>query len=359
MGSHRKAGIVIWVLCILAAFCAGCNERVEQVKLCPVIAGDWWVIGPEPDLRPVGLQPEQTDAQPNQPNDHCIFQSADGTWHLWACVRGTKVGRILCHWEAKELTDSPWRFTGEIIRADKAAGESMVDWKGQEFIQSPFVVKEKGKCYMFYGGYDTALDAYGNKLDAAADYDRAQKQICLMTSPDGRKWRRHRDCNGFSRVFVGPGSARDECIVKFADKWYAYYAGHHGADRDTAGIYVRTSKDLVNWSDWRIAQYDPNCRQAKHEWKPESPTVVYRSGYYYLFRTHGPGKSGTWVFRSEDPLNFGLKAGELVTVLDVIAPEIIIVDESGKEYISNIVENGVYGIRLAKLKWEKEQKQQP
>lgn len=353
MGSHGKAGIVIWVLCILAAFCAGCNEQVEQVKLGPVVDGDWWVIGPEPDLRLLGLQPEPGDIQPNQPNDHCIFQGADGTWHLWACVRGTKVGRILCHWEATELTQSPWRFTGEIIRADKAAGESMVEWRGQEFIQSPFVVKNKGKYYMFYGGYDTGFNAHGDKLDAGLDYNKAEKQICLMTSPDGRSWTRHKDRNGFSRVFVGPGAVRDECVVRFDGTWYAYYCGHHSADRDTAGIYVRTSRDLIGFSDWRIAQYDPRCKEGRRKWQAESPAVVKRGGYYYMFRTHGPDRSGTWVFRSEDPLNFGLKASELVTVLDVIAPEII-VDESGQEYISNIVENGVYGIRLARLKWEKE-----
>jgi len=336
---------------------SGCGQQARQVKLRPIVDGEWWLIGPEPDLRPLGLQPESDPKgiQPNQPNDHCIFQAEDGMWHLWACVRGTKVGRILCHWEAENLTDSPWRFTGESIRADKKVGESLVEWRGQEFIQSPFVVKDKGIYYMFYGGYDTGLEANGNRLDAGLDYNRAEKQICLMTSPDGRNWTRHKNENGHSRVFVGPGATRDECIVKFGDMWYAYYAGHHNQDRDAAGIYVRTSKDLIGWSNWQIAHYDPQCKRGARKWQAESPVVVERGGYYYMFRTHGPAQSSTWVFRSTDPLNFGLETSELVTVLDeVIAPEII-VDDKGREYISKISEAGVYGIRIARLRWEAEQ----
>jgi len=347
-----------YLLCALLITAMGCNQQIERAKMIPVIDGPWWSIGPEPDLRSLGLQPEQGDIQPNQPNDHCIFQSTDGAWHLWACVRETKAGRILCHWQAQNITQSPWRFTGEIIRADKSAGESLVEWRGQEFIQSPFVVKENNKYYMFYGGYDSGLDATGKKLDAGLSYDKAEKQICLMTSRDGRTWTRHKNADGYSRVFVGPGAARDEYIVKLGKTWYAYYSGHHGGDRDMAGIYVRTSRNLIDWSEWQIAQYDPTCKQAQRKWQAESPVVVERDGYYYMLRTHGPGKSGTYVFRSEDPLNFGLANCELVTVLEaVVAPEIIF-DEDGVEYISRISENGIYGIRLAKLKWEPQEQQQ-
>ncbi len=351
MNFQGMASAILFHAVVVFLLLSGCGGNAKEVKLRPVIDGEWWVIGPEPNLAPLGLQPAPGNGQPNQPNDHCIFQTDDGAWHLWACVRQTKVGRILCHWQAKSLTESPWKFTGEIIRADKAAGESRVDWKGQEFIQSPFVIKDKGTYYMFYGGYDTGLDPNGNKLDAGLDYNRAEKQICLMTSPDGRTWTRHKNRNGFSRVFVGPGAVRDQCIVRLGDTWYAYYSGHHNCDRDTAGIYVRTSNNLIDWSAWKIAQYDPNCRTGDRKWQSESPVVVYKPGYYYLFRTQGPDKSGTWVFRSKDQMNFGLETSELVTVLDgVIAPEII-TDDTGQEYISKISEAGLYGIRLARLKW--------
>jgi hypothetical protein len=183
------------------------------------------------------------------------------------------------------------------------------------------------------------------------DYNTVEKQISLMTSTDGWTWKRHRDKNGYSRVFIGPGAARDPCLQKFGDTWYCYYCGHHNRDRTCGAIYVRTSKDLLNWSDWKLAQYDKSSEGKK--WLPESPHVVFRKGYYYLFRTHGD-KGGTYVFRSTDPLNFGQGdvSDYFVTRLDVIAPEII-VDEHSNEYITKIhdPEDG-YGIKMARLTWK-------
>jgi hypothetical protein len=56
-------------------------------------------------------------------------------WHLWACIRKTSVGRILYHWEGDSLTEGPWRCTDEIVRVDRAAGESLEDRDGEEWIQ--------------------------------------------------------------------------------------------------------------------------------------------------------------------------------------------------------------------------------
>jgi len=338
---------LVLLLVIIFSAC-GTNK---PVKMLPVIEGPWWVIAPEPDLTELGLQPTRGNVQPNQPNDHYIFQTDDGKWHLWACVRLTAVGRILAHWEADSLTQSPWYWTGEIIRADKKAGESLIDWYNQEFIQSPFVVKNNETFFMVYGGYDTGLNPEGKPVNPARNYNSAEKQICLMTSTDGREWVRHQNEQGFSRIFMGPGAARDPCIIRSGERWLIYYCGHHNWDRTCGAIYVRTSIDLIHWSDWKIAHYDKNSEHKS--WLPESPAVVFRKGYYYLFRTHGP-EGGTYIFRSRDPFNFGQGdvSDHLVTRLEVIAPEII-VDEKGNEYISKIhdPEKG-YGIQLARLRWD-------
>ena len=157
-------------------FFLACNShapKYHEIKLVPVIEGEFWQIGPEPDLTPLGLQPQQSNVQPNQPNDHHIFKAKDNRWHLWACVRGTKVGRIFCHWQANVLTQSPWTFTDEIIRADNNFGESLVEWKGQEFIQSPFIVKNHEKYFMFFGGYDCGISPWGEPIDPAEKIGRA------------------------------------------------------------------------------------------------------------------------------------------------------------------------------------------
>ncbi len=335
-------------LFLLFLLTVACSPAEEPVKMVPVVEDGWWDIGPEPDLTPLGLQPEGPyDVQPNQPNDHHIFRDVNGTWHLWACVRGTEVGRILAHWRADSLEQSPWEFTGEVIRANKEAGESLIEWKGLEFIQSPYVVETDTLFYMFYGGYATGLDPSG---DTTTNYSWMENQISLMTSPDGVSWERHRNSRGYSRVFAGPGAARDPVFRKFGDTWYCYYCGHHNWDRTCGAIYVRSSRDLINWSDWHIAHYDKESEMER--WLPESPQVVYRKGYYYLFRTHGP-EGGVYVYRSEDPMNFGHGdvTGRFVTRLDgITAPEIFVAPD-GTEYISNITDGKRYGIRLTRLRW--------
>jgi hypothetical protein len=317
----------------------------------PVVAGPWKLIAPKPDLSSLGLEPAPGD-RTNEPNDHTFFRDAQGRWHLWACVRNTAVGRILYHWRSDKLTDSPWEPTGQVIRADKAAGESRIEYRGQEFIQSPFVVVHQGLWYMFYGGYATGQDPQGQPTE---DYGRMENQISLMTSPDGIHWQRRLDDRGRSRVFAGGGAARDPFIGYFQGRWHAYYAGHHDCRREQAAIYHRVSDDLVNWSEWDIT-HDAQAG-GPYEYIPESPVVIQRRERFYLLRTHGP-RSGTYVFVSDRPDDFGRTAAEsrerFVTRLEgVIAPEII-TDASGSMWISTIADGqGSYAIRMAPLQWKR------
>ena len=144
----------------------------EKMKLKPVLDGDWRVIGP----RPVGLDarlpgpdvvPTEKSPEHNACVDHHIFQSPDGAWHLWACVRRSKVGRLLYHWETRDFQAAPWRDTGEFIRADRSVGESMRDWNNEEWLQSPYFVHHRGLYWMFYGGHATG----GGDSDGRTDED--------------------------------------------------------------------------------------------------------------------------------------------------------------------------------------------
>ncbi len=329
---------------------------MNRQKLKPVIEEPWWMIASAPDF--TNILPSKNEIRPylHETNDHTVFQDASGEWNLWACVRHTPVGRCLAHWRSPSLNASLWEQTGEIIRCDQRAGESLVDWKGQEFLQSPFVVQHEGTWHLFYGGYDTGFDSDGQP---PKEYGDAEKQICLMTSPDGRNWARHKDKAGRSRVFHGPGASRDEFVTRINGLWHMYYTGHLERDIQCEAILCRTSGDLIHWSDWTVVHYaDKTCRTHKG---CESPVVVQRGGFFYLFRSGGyvgDGNGSTSVFRSEDPLNFG-KDGDpsawYVCNLPAHAPEII-TDADGQEYITKI-DNPVKnydGLRMARLRWEKE-----
>jgi hypothetical protein len=317
--------------------------------LRPVLDGDSWIIGPSPDLS--GLLPDPTPgAPPHECVDHHVYRSSDGSWHLWGCIRGTSVGRVLYHWEGERLTQPNWRQTGEMIRVDRAAGESIRDRDGQEWIQSPYVVRHAGLYYMFYGGHSTGFDALGTPVPQG-DL-RMEGQICLMTSPDGRTWTRHKGDRGYSRLFVAPGETRDPCVIQYGDTWHLYYAGYHNHDRAQAGFYLRTSSDLLHWSDWKLVHQD--TRYGPGKWDTECPCVVKRRNAYYLFRTEDYASARTHVFRSTDPTDFGIgdARDKYVCTIAVAAPEIL-VDTDGSEYItSNHDLRG--GTQLYKLRWEKD-----
>ena len=328
---------------------------MQKTKLRPVLDGDFWLLGPNPaglDL-PDLVEPERNPRAPagaptHECVDHHVYQSADGVWHLWGCIRKTTVGRILYRWEGESLTDTPWMPTGDIIRVDREVGESLAFRGGEECIQSPFIIKDDGTYYMFYGGDGSGMDESGVLVDSR-DPDMAG-QMCLMTSPDGRNWMRYQNQAGQSRVFTGPMAVRDPCLIKIGTFWHLYYAGYHGHEDGQAGFYTRTSTDLIKWSGRKLVHLDP--QYGGHRWQTECPHVVYRSGYYYLFSTVHYESSETYVFRSENPLDFGIgdASGKYVGRIAVAAPEII-VDNDENEFITSN-HNLAGGTMLCRLRWE-------
>ena len=320
-----------------------------KTQLRPVLDGGFWLIGPRPDLS--GLLPADPVGGPpaHECVDHHVFRGTDGAWHLWGCIRKTSVGRVLYHWEGERLTEGPWRQTDELIRTDQEAGESLHDWRGEEWIQSPYVVRHDGRFYMFYGGHGTGVTAHGEPVP---DEDRRMDcQMCLITSRDGRTWTRHRDARGYSRLYLGPGETRDACVIRVGTRWHLYYAGYHDNDPSLAGFYVRTSDDLIGWSDWRLVHLDTAFGPGP--WDTECPHVVYRAGYYYLFRTEDYARAITHVYRSADPFDFGVgdASAHYVCDIPVAAPEIII--EGDGEYITSN-HDLLGGTRICRLRWEED-----
>ena len=324
-------------------------------KLRPMLDGEWRLIAPSPDLSAQlgpGNAPEEqaTGKEKNAVVDFHVFTDATEVWHCWACIRATAVGRILYHWRSEDFFAGPWQATGEIIRCDREAGESIDDYHGQEWLQSPYVVRDGGTFYMFYGGHTTGRGADG--LPARDTDERNECQMCLMTSPDGVQWTRHRDADGFSRVFVGPGEVRDPCVLKIDGRWYCYYAGYDTNHRERPGFYCRTSDDLLHWGEAVCVHQD--LKLGGGRWNTECPHVVQRDGYFYLLRTEEYYSATTHVFRSEDPLDFGVgdSSDKYVGRLAVAAPEIV-TGPDGREYACS-VHQPPKGMQVCPLRWDED-----
>ncbi len=301
----------------------------KAIPRLPVLDSDPWHITGYPDMGDLAYNPPE-----HEPVDHAIWQARDGSWHVLSCVRGTKVGRVLYEWESLSLEQPFWKPLGITMRVDRAAGESINDWFGEEWIQAPHVILHNDVYWMFYGGHNTEL---------------GECQICLATSQDGRTFERYKSSQGYSRLFVGPGEARDPMVMQVGNDWVCYYCGFDTGTRRPCKVYVRTSSDLINWSDHRDVSWGGFTSGAGF-WSTECPFVVFLDGYYYLFRTseyRSPAR--THVYRSKDPFNFGLGDDSMwVTTLRVAAPEVV---QVGDQWYISSVEDLKGGIQLFKLKW--------
>lgn len=301
------------------------GDRVASHEV-PVLEGPFWPISNNPDLGVLGAERQEVV-------DHAIFQSRDGCWHLWACIRGTAIGRLLYRWESETLKTPHWQPQGVAMRAAARYGESLDDWNGEEWLQAPHVIERRGLYYMFYGGHRS---------------ETGECQICVAMSVDGRRFRRHRNRHGFSRVFVGPGEARDPMILQIGRRYHCYYSGHDPGAREPCKIYCRTSLDLLHWSNYVAVNWGGSAGSGP--WSAECPFVVQRNGLYYLFRTsrYQP-PAECHVYCSSDPLDFGLGDDcKKVACLRVAAPEVTTV---GERYYISTVEDLCGGVQLGRLCW--------
>jgi hypothetical protein len=84
-------------------------------------------------------------------------------------------------------------------------------------------------------------------------------------------------------------------------------------------------------------------------WSAECPHVVWREGYFYLFRTTSYRQPLTHVYRSQDPMDFGRgDDARKIGTIAVAAPEVV--QHNGRDYISS-VHDLAGGVQLMRLKW--------
>jgi beta-fructofuranosidase len=214
-----------------------------------------------------------------------------------------------------------WDQKGVVARASTEWGEQKDG--SIETIQAPFFKKVDDRYICFYNSAG----------------------IRVMLSEDGANYTRQPFKDEGNLLYEQGG--RDVMVMGDEGTYYAYSTiATVARDGWLRGfVNVRTSKNLIQWSDYTIVS--EGGRAGNGPVSAESPFVQKYEGYYYLFRSSSITGT-TFVYRSKDPYNFGVNNDDkLITELPVWAPEILF--EDGQWYISDIAD--FRGVMLANLTW--------
>ena len=300
-------------------------QDIKRVPILSMDKKDWWQICRMPDLKDLnGPIPKKQHIV-----DHGFIQDKNGNWQLWACMRGTGVSRLIYGWEGKSLEQENWAKKGIKVRADASYGEKIKE--GKETAGAPHFMNENGEYQCFYHSAG----------------------FRMMTSKDGVNYSRYKLPNGEYKTNI-PGG-RDVMIMKHEGKYYSYATttafipGKEKIRKNLSSwVVASVSNDMINWKGNYIVS-----RGGKPGSGPvdaESPFVVFMDGYFYLFRASSITFK-TYVYRSKDPLDFGLEDdSKLIAEYKIKAPELI--KHKGQWFISDL--HNFQGIRMTKVEWKVE-----
>ncbi|WP_406497517.1 family 43 glycosylhydrolase [Streptomyces sp. NBC_00846] len=215
-------------------------------------------------------------------NDHTLVRS-DGRWHLFSIVGdsaapgeapNSEAEVSFAHASAPDLYGT-WTTHPDALTVDPT-------YYGEQHLWAPHVIEAEGTYWMFY--------AAGGRDGAA---------INLATSTDLFTWTRLPS----GPLFRGP-AARDPMVVRIGAEWVMYYTDLSATDGRHL-VCWRRSADLLRWSAPGIAFADDSTA-ATGVSVTESPYVVARNGWFYLFIGPRGGYDGTDVLASRDPFRFTL-----------------------------------------------------
>jgi arabinan endo-1,5-alpha-L-arabinosidase len=279
-------------------------------------------------------QPSFTHGPDWHINDHCFIQSDEGVWHMYGIMYpdpgsdDSSYVNYFGHASANQMMQVSWTEESPPFYESLSPGDVL--W-------APHIVYNEGVYYMFYCG--------GGELNSY--------KICLRTSADLVTW------SDKQILFQDGYQARDPMVLYIQEigKWVMYYCATEYSEGGNHIVACRTSSDLYNWSERQVVYRDLHTGT---DYGPtESPFVVRRSDYYYLFigprpydyptetvpNWEHPGYCGTDVFRSAN-WN-GWTNADFVGWIDAHAPEIVR-DDDGQWYASHcgVLQGGLFIRRM-------------
>lgn len=257
-------------------------------------------------------------------NDHCFFYGPDGLWHLLGITKEEPADAMredqFAHATSPVLVRYPWTKQPFALRTD-------AEWK-EDHLWAPHVTEHEGTYYMYY-------------CAGAPEHRHTEYRIHLATSKDMWTWTRHPE----NPMVVDGFDARDPMILQHGDEWLMYYTANEKPEGGHHLVAMRRSRDLIHWGEREVVFTDPAV--GTFGGPCESPFVVRRGKYYYLFIGPREGYVGTDIFQSTTPFQWSIedKVGHVYSH----AAEVIR-DLDGKWYVS-AAGWGQGGVYLSELKW--------
>src|SRR5262245_22380414 len=250
--------------------------------------------------------PSTGESEPWYYNDHTLVRDVKtGTWHVYAITHAEPASPLdeksFGHATAPSPR-GPWTKQPFALTADPTAGESHI-W-------APHVIYHDGRYYMFY---------------CAGTQDHAAYRIHLATSTDLETWTR----SPANPLFTDGFDARDPMVIRYGNQWVMFYTANSTPAGGNHQVAYRTSRDLEHWSDKRVAFQHPV--EGTFGGPTESPFVVERAGWWYLFVCCDSSYTDTRVYRSNNPLHFGID--DLVGRIESHAAEVV-QEPNGKTWIT-------------------------
>lgn len=283
----------------------------------------------------------------NYMNDHTIYQSKDGKWHI---IGITAFGdgdfskeKYFAHGVCESL---PFTEGAVMEELDPVADNGHLAW-------APCVFSNAGQFYMWYSPHMAYCES----------------------SSDGNSWIKRDEHNflPYHRQF------RDPMVLKAADDQWLMYATARVGYYSTMDVYQ--SFDGIHWQYIRSALHTGfGCERASALASTESPFVMKYKDNYYLSLTYTNDSffwspvlvskqkyrdkesyNDTLVFSSQNPYDFGKyrgrkKPSSLVNTLRAHGPEYI--EDNGKWYVTTCgwpwaatITSGE--VSWAELMWEK------
>jgi arabinan endo-1,5-alpha-L-arabinosidase len=260
-------------------------------------------------------------------NDHCFIQGPDRKWHMIGITGRDAPKPWAENYLAHAVADS---LTGKWVKKPYAMAAR--NDLSETVLWAPYIIKHDDTYYMFYCG---------------GDPDHKRYQINLATSKDLYEWSRYTE----NPLFVDGFDGRDPYVFhdEINNRWILYYTATSKPEGGAHIVGARISYDLVHWTKDRYVVFtDPE----RGTWggNTESPVVIKRGDWYYLFIGPGANYITTKVYRSKDLFYWEMK--DEVATLETHAAEIVKTAD-GKWFISHCgLKRG--GLYMAPFFWHDE-----